>query len=81
MLELAHDPVSNVRLRLCKLLPSLKSILKLPGDRVLLQQLELTVRKLISQERDHDACTAIRETVVEMDKIEICMETVSLACG
>ena len=67
----------NIRLRLCRILPSLKSTLKLPGDRVLLQQLEQTVRKLISQERDPDASQAIREAVMEMDRIEVAMETVS----
>ena len=67
----------NIRLRLCRILPSLKSTLKLPGDRLLLQQLEQTVRKLISQERDPDASQAIREAVMEMDRIEVAMETVS----
>ncbi len=66
----------NVRLHLCRLLPSLKSVLKLPGDRVLLQKLEQTVRKLISQERDPDASQAIRDAVTEMDRIEVAMETV-----
>ena len=67
----------NIRLRLCRILPSLKSTLKLPGDRIFLQQLEQTVRKLISQERDPDASQAIREAVLEMDRIEVAMETVS----
>ena len=53
-----------------------KAILKLPGDRALLQQLEQTVRKLISQERDPDASQAIREAVLELDRIEVAMETV-----
>ena len=70
----------NTRLHLCRILPSLKSTLKLPGDRVLLQQLEQTVRKLISQERDPDASQAIREAVMEMDRIEVAMETVSIGC-
>ena len=45
--------------------------------RIFLQQLEQTVRKLISQERDPDASQAIREAVLEMDRIEVAMETVS----
>ena len=68
----------NIRLHLCHILPSLKSTLKLPRDRILLQQLEQTVRKLISQERDPDASQAIREAVMEMDRIEVAMEMVSL---
>lgn len=35
------------------------------------------MRKLISQERDPDASQAIREAVMEMDRIEVAMETVS----
>ena len=73
---LSQDSVVNVRLRLCQILPDLKSIIKLPGDRALLQKLEQTVRKLISQERDPDASQAIREAVVEMDRIEVAMESV-----
>ena len=68
----------NVCLHLCGLLPSLKSILKLPGDRVLLQKLDQTVRKLISQEIDPDTSRVIRDAVTEMDRIEVAMETVSM---
>lgn len=56
--------------------PSLQAILKLPGDRALLQQLEQTVRKLISQERDPDASQAVRDAVLELDRIEVAMEMV-----
>lgn len=72
-----QDPVINIRLRLCGLFPSLKSLLKLPADRVLLQNLELTVRKLIAQERDPDVAQSMRTAVTEMDRIEVAMETVS----
>lgn len=75
LLELAHDPVINIRLRLYQLFPMLKSILKLPTDRELLQELELTVRKLIVQERDSDASQSIRDAVLAMDRIEVSMET------
>ena len=71
-----QDPVINVRLRLSRILPDIKAILKLPRDRKLLQLLELTVRKLISQERDPDASEAIREAITELDRIEVAMETV-----
>ena len=72
-----QDPVINIRLRLYQLFPMLKSILKLPTDRDLLQELELTVRKLIVQERDSDASQSIRDAVLAMDRIEVSMETVS----
>lgn len=75
--SLLQDPVINIRLRLFHFFPTLKAILKLPTDRVLLQNLETTVRKLIVQERESDAAQSIRDAVLEMDRIEVSMETVS----
>lgn len=66
-------------MRLYGLFPTLKAILKLPIDRVLLQHLETTVRKLITHEHDSDAAESIRGAVLEMDRIEVAMETVSIS--
>lgn len=77
LLSLSEDHIVNVRLRLYRILPNLKATLKLPGDRILLQQLEQVIRKLISQERDVDASQAIRDAVTQLDKIEVAMETLS----
>ncbi|CAH1262592.1 PPP4R4 [Branchiostoma lanceolatum] len=77
VLNLAHDPVANVRLKLCSLLPRLKTQIKLPGDRQLLQQLEHCVRRLLSHERDRDVAAAIRKSVFELDKIQVAMETLT----
>eukprot|EP00731_Ephydatia_muelleri_P033344 Em0028g19a len=77
LLSLSEDQVVNIRLRLYRVLPSLKAILKLPADRLLLQQLEQVIRKCISQERDVDASQAIRDAVSQLDKIEVAMETLS----
>ncbi|CAB3981124.1 serine threonine- phosphatase 4 regulatory subunit 4-like [Paramuricea clavata] len=76
-LELAMDPVVNIRLQFCNLLPKLKSVLKLPVDRGLLQRLEQCVRQLLSEEQDPDVSTAVREAVLKLDKIEVVMETLS----
>ncbi|XP_028513897.1 serine/threonine-protein phosphatase 4 regulatory subunit 4 [Exaiptasia diaphana] len=76
LLELASDPVLNVRLKFCSVLPTLKSVLKL-SDRALLQQLEQCVRKLLSSEQEPDVCSAVREAVMKLDKIEIAMDTFS----
>ncbi|XP_043929531.1 serine/threonine-protein phosphatase 4 regulatory subunit 4 [Protopterus annectens] len=73
-LELANDSVANVRIKLCYLLPKLKSKLKLPSDRHLLQQLELCVRKLLCQEKDKDVMAAIRKIVLELDRMETVIE-------
>lgn len=54
----------NVRLKFCTIPPLLKSLLKLPTDRHLLQQLEQCIRKLLSSEKEPDVCTAVREVLL-----------------
>jgi serine/threonine-protein phosphatase 4 regulatory subunit 4 len=44
LLLMAKDRVPNIRLKLCAILPRLKSLLSLPSDRALLQRLEDTVK-------------------------------------
>ena len=51
----------NVRLKFCTIPPRLKSLLKLPSDRQLLQQLEQCIRKLLNSEKEPDVCNAVRE--------------------
>ncbi|XP_065845181.1 serine/threonine-protein phosphatase 4 regulatory subunit 4-like isoform X2 [Oscarella lobularis] len=77
ILVLAKDPVANVRLKLCHVLPKLKRLLKLPTDRLLLQQLETVIRHLLASEKDKDVAMGIREAIVELDGIEIPMETIN----
>ncbi|KAM3670664.1 serine/threonine-protein phosphatase 4 regulatory subunit 4 isoform 3-T3 [Ammospiza maritima maritima] len=75
VLELTHDPVANVRMKLCCLLPKVKSTLKIPTDKHLLQQLELCIRKLLCQEKDKDVLTIVKRTVLELDRMEISVDT------
>ena len=63
----------NIRLQFCNLLPKLKSVLKLPVDRGLLQRLEQCVRQLLSEEQDPDVSTAVREVR--------CVKHCSMGCG
>jgi len=72
-----QDPVANVRLSVSYLLPNVKRSLKLPSDRVLLQQLDQTVRKLYSLEHDTDVSHTVRLTLPELNRIEVAVETVS----
>ena len=51
----------NVRLKVCSLYPSLKSQLRLPGDRLLLQTLEQNARELMALETDRDVSNTIRK--------------------
>ncbi|XP_076021395.1 serine/threonine-protein phosphatase 4 regulatory subunit 4 isoform X2 [Genypterus blacodes] len=70
-LELVHDPVANVRYKLCQLLPRLRSSLRLPADKQLLQQLDFCVEKLLCREKDKDVVATIRKTVLELDKLDL----------
>lgn len=63
-----QDPVLNVRLKFCTVPPRLKSLLKLPSDRHLLQQLEQCIRNLLSNEKEPDVCNAVREAFMKLDK-------------
>ncbi|TKC42517.1 hypothetical protein EI555_000998 [Monodon monoceros] len=73
-IELTHDPVANVRMKLCYLLPKVKSTLKIPADKHLLQQLEMCVRKLLCQEKDKDVLATVKRTVLELDRMEMSMD-------
>ncbi|XP_078418305.1 serine/threonine-protein phosphatase 4 regulatory subunit 4 isoform X2 [Cetorhinus maximus] len=75
VLELSNDPVPNVRIKFCYMLPKLKSALKLPADKYLLQQLELCVRKLLCQEKDKDVTAIVRIITLELDRMETSMES------
>ena len=46
------------------------------GDSALLQDLDATVRLLLSRERDTNTTQAIRSAVLELDRIQVAMETV-----
>ncbi|XP_047429568.1 serine/threonine-protein phosphatase 4 regulatory subunit 4 isoform X2 [Mugil cephalus] len=70
-LELVHDPVANVRYKLCQLLPRLRSSLRLPADKHLLQKLDFCVQKLLCREKDKDVVATIRKTVLELDKLDL----------
>ncbi|XP_043553105.1 serine/threonine-protein phosphatase 4 regulatory subunit 4 isoform X2 [Chiloscyllium plagiosum] len=75
VLELSNDPVPNVRIKFCYMLPKLKSALKLPADKHLLQQLELCVRKLLCQEKDKDVTAIVRIITLELDRMETSTES------
>lgn len=50
-----------VRYKLCQLLPRLRSSLRLPADKQLLQQLNFCVQKLLCREKDKDVVATIRK--------------------
>ncbi|NXM80011.1 PP4R4 phosphatase, partial [Oenanthe oenanthe] len=73
VLELTHDPVANVRMKLCCLLPKVKSTLKIPTDKHLLQQLELCIRKLLCQEKDKDVLSIVKRVSIFLFKQHLIM--------
>lgn len=54
VLPLAFDPVPNIRMRACALLPDLKRLIKLPYDTTLKSSLEACIRKVLVNEKDKD---------------------------
>ena len=53
-------------MKLCYLLPKVKSTLKIPADKHLLQQLEMCVRKLLCQEKDKDVLATVKRVSVPL---------------
>lgn len=71
---LAGDPVVNVKLKFCETLPLLKTQIRLPCDRLLLQTLEQTVRRIMAMENDRDVSNAIRTAITNMDMVRVSMD-------
>ena len=68
LLDLARDPVMNVRMKLCSTLPSLKRLLKLPADSNLLNKLQQALEHLLEQD-DPDVVDAAERAQAELDAI------------
>lgn len=72
LLTLAVDPIPNVRLVLCGLLPSLRRMLKLPHDSNLLSALEEAMEKLQNFPRpDNDVLAKLHCVQTEMENIAL----------
>lgn len=70
------DSVPNIRIKVCQLLPAVKSQLSLPADRPLLSHLESVVRKLQS-DPDEDVVASINNIVIILDKTKPVMESLT----
>ncbi|KAI4495206.1 hypothetical protein M0804_001407 [Polistes exclamans] len=71
LLNLAEDPVANIRLKVVSLLTILKSQLWLPTDKKLLTTLEATVRHLLNSEKDRDVVDMLTNTVQKLEQTEV----------
>ena len=70
LISLSADIVANVRLKLCTIMPRLKSLLSLPSDKSLLQRLEATVKDLLLRETDADVLFALQNSIQDLDGTE-----------
>ena len=66
----------DIRLRVCSLLPKLKTVLLLPIDREYQQQFESAIATLL-MDQESEIISATRTIVDEMDKINYKIQSVS----
>lgn len=71
LLNLAKDPVANIRMKVVSLLPQLKSQLWVPTDKELLTILESTVGHLLKSEKDRDVIAVLMTVVQRLDAVEL----------
>lgn len=71
LLNLAEDPVANIRMKVISLLPQLKSMLRMPADKKLLTLLESTITHLINSEKDRDVLAELSSVIKNLDDISL----------
>ncbi|XP_050472764.1 serine/threonine-protein phosphatase 4 regulatory subunit 4-like isoform X2 [Bombus huntii] len=71
LLNLAEDPVANIRMKVISLLPQLKSMLRMPADKKLLTLLESTITHLINSEKDRDVLAELSSVIKKLDDISL----------
>ncbi|XP_043579516.1 serine/threonine-protein phosphatase 4 regulatory subunit 4-like isoform X2 [Bombus pyrosoma] len=71
LLNLAEDPVANIRMKVISLLPQLKSMLRMPADKKLLTLLESTITHLINSEKDRDVLAELASVMKKLDDISL----------
>ncbi|XP_012521533.1 serine/threonine-protein phosphatase 4 regulatory subunit 4 isoform X2 [Monomorium pharaonis] len=78
LLNLAEDPVANIRMKVVSLLPQLKNQLWMPTDKKLLTSLESVVRHLVNNEKDRDVLFILKNVTQKLDKMDVKCEGQSL---
>ncbi|XP_071563197.1 serine/threonine-protein phosphatase 4 regulatory subunit 4 isoform X4 [Temnothorax nylanderi] len=78
LLNLAEDPIANIRMKVVSLLPQLKSQLWMPTDKKLLTSLESVVRHLINNEKDRDVLFILKSVTQKLDEMDVKYEGQSL---
>lgn len=75
LLNLAEDPVANIRIKVVSLLPQLKSQLWIPTDKKLLSAMETTVGHLMISEKVRDVITMLTTVMRKLNDIELKYES------
>ncbi|XP_020288915.1 serine/threonine-protein phosphatase 4 regulatory subunit 4-like isoform X7 [Pseudomyrmex gracilis] len=78
LLNLAEDPVANIRMKVVSLLPQLKSQLWIPTDKKLLTSLESVVRHLVTNEKDRDVLFILKNVKQKLEEIDVKYEGQSI---
>ncbi|XP_011881826.1 PREDICTED: serine/threonine-protein phosphatase 4 regulatory subunit 4-like isoform X4 [Vollenhovia emeryi] len=78
LLNLAEDPVANIRMKVVSLLPQLKNQLWMPTDKKLLTSLESVVRHLVNNEKDRDVLFILKSVTQKLDDMDVKYEGQSL---
>ncbi|XP_066595069.1 serine/threonine-protein phosphatase 4 regulatory subunit 4-like isoform X2 [Prorops nasuta] len=73
LMNLAEDPIANIRLKVVMLMPLLKGQLRVPTDKKLLTALETTLRHLAT-EKDKDVNAALLNVTKALEEIEVLYE-------
>jgi len=79
LLNLAEDPVANIRMKVVSLLPQLKSQLWIPTDKKLLTSLESVVRHLVNNEKDKDVLFILKNVTQKLDEMDVKYEGQSVS--
>lgn len=79
LLNLAEDPIANIRMKVVSLLPQLKNQLWMPTDKKLLTSLESIVRHLINNEKDRDVLFILKSVTQKLDEMDVKYEGQSVS--
>ncbi|KAG8226391.1 hypothetical protein J437_LFUL011929 [Ladona fulva] len=75
LLVFLHETVPNVRLKVCNMFPSLKSVLSISPDKKLLKAMETCIQALMLKETDRDVGAALSVVIDKLDAMEKNSET------
>lgn len=79
LLNLAEDPIANIRMKVVSLLPQLKSQLWIPTDKKLLTSLESVVRHLVTNEKDRDVLFILKNVKQKLEEMDVKYEGQSVS--